>query len=154
MTRTSLLASLFIPLLLASGCAHRQVVQAPQPPGVIIADAAVRAAQDDPARGITGTFALKVQAIGSDHGIVYLNSERDYRHPLNISLAISSTLQPALEDTLGVTLATLQGQQVLVKGTARRVRIAFFGANGRPSSKYYYQTHIRVTDPGQVQLAP
>ncbi|MGE6332828.1 hypothetical protein [Stenotrophomonas sp. NPDC077659] len=154
MTRTSLLASLFIPLLLASGCAHRQAVQAPQAPGVIVADAAVRAAQDDPARGITGTFALKVQAIGSDQRMLYLSSERDYRHPLNISLAISPTLQPALEDTLGVKLATLQGRRILVNGTARRVRIAFISGNGQPSNKYYYQTQIRVTDPGQVQLAP
>ncbi|WP_369040195.1 hypothetical protein [Stenotrophomonas maltophilia] len=152
MNRPALLTALLVPLLLTTGCAHR-LVAAP-PPGYIGSEEAVRAAQDDPARGISGTFALAVQAVGSDKGRIYLNSERDYRHPLNITLNLDAALRPALETALGLKLEHLQNRRLLVRGTARRVRIDFITASGQPSGKYYYQTQVSVSDPRQVRFAP
>ncbi len=153
MNRPALLASLVVPLLLTTGCAHR-LAAAPPVPGYIGNYEAVRAAQDDPARGISGTFALSVQAVGSEGGRIYLNSERDYRHPLNITLSMDAALRPALEAALGLKLDYLQNRRLLVGGTARRVRIDFINASGQPSGKYYYQTQISVSDPRQVRFAP
>lgn len=154
MNRPALLASLLVPLVLATGCAHRLSAAPPPVPGYIGNYEAVRAAQDDPARGISGTFAMSVQAVGSDDGRIYLNSERDYRHPLNITLSMDAALRPALEEALGLKLDYLQNRRLLVGGTARRVRIDFINANGQPSGKYYYQTQISVSDPRQVRFAP
>lgn len=145
---------LLLPLLLASGCAHR-LERAPAPAaGYIGNDEAVRAAQDDPARGISGIFALTVQAYGMQDQRIYLNSERDYRHPLNITLNMDAALRPELETALGLKLEQLQNRRLLVRGTARRVRIAFFDGNGLQSTKYYYQTQIQVSDARQLRFAP
>ncbi|MBK0012016.1 hypothetical protein [Stenotrophomonas sp. S41] len=154
MNRPALLASLLVPLLLTTGCAHRLAAAPPPVSGYIGNYEAVRAAQDDPARGISGTFAMSVQAVGSDGGRIYLNSERDYRHPLNITLSMDAALRPALEEALGLKLDYLQNRRLLVGGTARRVRIDFINASGQPSGKYYYQTQISVSDPRQVRFAP
>ncbi len=154
MNRPALLASLLVTVLLTTGCAHRLAAAPPPVPGYIGNYEAVRAAQDDPARGISGTFAMSVQAVGSDDGRIYLNSERDYRHPLNITLSMDAALRPALEEALGLKLDHLQNRRLLVGGTARRVRIDFINAGGQPSGKYYYQTQIGVSDPRQVRFAP
>jgi len=38
---------------------------------------------------------------------------------------------------------------IATSGTARRERIDFT-ANGAPTGKYYYQTHVRVSDAAQI----
>ncbi|AWH54070.1 hypothetical protein C1924_13195 [Stenotrophomonas sp. ESTM1D_MKCIP4_1] len=154
MNRPALLASLLVPLLLGTGCAHRVATAPPPVPGYIGSIEAVRAAQDDPARGISGIFAMTVQAVGSDDGRLYLNSERDYRHPLNITLNMDAALRPELEAALGLKLDHLQNRRLLVRGTARQTRIDFINGNGQRSGKYYYQTQISVSDPRQIRFAP
>lgn len=144
---------LLVPLLLTSACAHRPDRQPPPAPGYIGTYEAVRAAQDDPSRGISGVFVLTVQATGTEGGRIYLNSERDYRHPLNITLNLDAALRPELEKSFGVTLEHLQNRRLLARGTARRVRIAFFDANGKQSDKYYYQTQIQIRDATQLRFA-
>ncbi len=154
MNRLTLLAALLVPLLLTTGCAHRLAAAPPPVPGHIGNYEAVRAAQDDPARGISGIFPVTVRAIGSEEGRIYLNSERDYRHPLNITVKLDAGLRPELEKAFGLKLENLQNRRLLVRGTARRVRIDFINATGQPSGKYYYQTQISVSDPRQVRFAP
>lgn len=154
MNRPTLLASLLIPLLLTTGCAHRLAAAPPPVPGYIGNYEAVRAAQDDPARGISGIFPVTVQAIGSGEGRIYLNSERDYRHPLNITVTLDAGLRPELEKAFGLKLEHLQNRRLLVRGTARQTRIDFIDASGQPSGKYYYQTQISVSDPRQMRFAP
>ena len=155
MNRPTLLAALLVPLLLSTGCAHRLAATPPPPmPGYIGNYETVRAAQDDPAHGISGIFAVTVQAIGSEEGRIYLNSERDYRHPLNITVTLDAGLRPELEKAFGMKLENLQNRRLLVRGTARQTRINFISANGQPSGKYYYQTQIGVRDARQVRFAP
>jgi hypothetical protein len=50
------------------------------------------------------------------------------------------------------TASYFQGRTVRVFGAAQRVRIDFLDPRGRPTGKYYYQTHVRVNDPRQLQL--
>ena len=146
--------SALLAALLASGCAHHADRPAPPTAGFIGTYEAVRAAQDDPARGISGAFVIAVQATGSDDTRIYLNSERDYRHPLNVTVAMDARLRAPLEQALGLRLEQLPNRRLQVRGTARRVQIAFYGADGQRSNKYYYQTQIQVTDPRQIQFAP
>ena len=37
-------------------------------------------------------------------------------------------------------------------GTAERVRIVWVNGDGVPTGKFYYQTHVRVIDPAQIDV--
>ncbi len=95
--------------------------------------------------GIEGYFVLTVRASGRQE-MLYLNSERDYRDPRNLSIAIAPRVERRLTELLnGPVPQMLNGRRILVRGTARKTRIDFI-SNGRRSGKYYYQTHLRLTD--------
>ena len=114
-------------------------------------DAIWRAAAD-PRHGVTGTFKLTVRAFGDQLGVVYLNSEEDYRDRRNISIDLKPRSQEGMAMKFGKP-APLIGKTILVAGTAKREKIVFI-ANGNVTSKYYYQTHIEVTSAGQIEFAP
>ena len=102
-------------------------------------------------RGVSGVFALTVQAAARP-GPLYLNSERDYRDQRDLTIVVLPAAAKALAERLhGEPERVLRGRRILVAGWARRVRIDFI-ADGRPSGKYYYQTHVVVTDAAQIQL--
>lgn len=152
-TRRVSLTMLLAAALLA-GCAGR-----PARPAQPAADAApwiapmqaVQLAAAASGRDVSGVFALTVQATGEDRGRLFLNSERDYRDPRNLSIAVDPQAEAGLAQRFGTPLqATLRGKRLLVSGAARRVRIDFT-VDGKPSGKYYYQTHVRVTDPDQIR---
>lgn len=114
---------------------------------------AVQAANDDPVFGIRGRFVLTVRAVGAQDGQAYLNSERDYRHQTNLTISMPQAVADQVATRLQVPLADLRNRRLLVDGRARRVRIVFIGSDGRRSDKYYFQTHVRVSDPAQVVFA-
>ncbi|WP_312238054.1 hypothetical protein [Stenotrophomonas sp.] len=139
-------------LLIAAlgGCAtHR--ASPPQP----WADAsdAVRAANVEPAHAIAGTFVMTVQALGQDNGRIFLNSERDYRNQNCLTVVLAPAIAEQVAQQLGVEVPALLHRRLSVRGEARRVRIQFRDGQGRESSKYYYQTHLQVEDPGQIAFA-
>lgn len=102
-------------------------------------------------RGVSGVFALTVQAAARP-GPLYLNSERDYRDQRDLTVVVLPAAAKALAERLhGEPERMLRGRRILVAGWARRVRIDFI-ADGHPSGKYYYQTHVVVTDATQIQL--
>ena len=113
-------------------------------------DAIWTAAQAE-GRPVTGCFELTVQAIGDDRDGVYLNSERDYRDPRNVTIRLSRGAARDLRDAIGgATLGdALVGRTLVVRGSVVRQRILFTG-DGRPTGKYYYQTHVRVGDVRQI----
>lgn len=113
---------------------------------------AVRAANEDPGNGVRGEFIVTVRATGAELGRVFLNSEADYRDQRNLTVNLSAVIVPELEQRLGVPLADLRNRRLVVRGIARRVRIDFI-SEGRPSGKYYYQTHVRVDDARQIRFA-
>lgn len=112
-------------------------------------DAIWRAAEN-PKRGVTGTFKMTVRAHGAQSGVVYLNSEKDYRDPRNLSLDILPASQVGMVEKFGKPSA-LVGKTIAITGAAKRTKIWFF-SEGRRTQKYYYQTHIAITSPEQVNI--
>ncbi len=101
--------------------------------------------------GIEGHFVLTVRASGRQE-VLYLNSERDYRDPRNLSIAIAPRVEKRLAELLhGPVPQMLNGRRILVRGTARKTRIDFI-SNGRRSGKYYYQTHLRLNDAADLTV--
>jgi hypothetical protein len=112
--------------------------------------AAILRAADAAPRAVPGDFVMHVAATGRQDGRIYLNSERDYRDQRNLTVAIEPQAIPLLERKFGASPdAYFRGKWIEVRGAAQRVRIDFI-AGGRPTSKYYYQTHVRVADPSQI----
>ena len=112
---------------------------------------AVQLAAASTRHGVTGVFAMTVKATGKIDRI-YLNSELDYRDQRNLSIAIEPEAAKALALALGAPPEfALKGKQILVAGTARRVKIGFL-ADGVFTDSYYYQTHVAVTNPLQIQI--
>jgi hypothetical protein len=122
-------------------------------PGVGIAPReAIVAAADAAPRGVSGEFALVVRATGRERGRVYLNSERDYRDQRNLTVNIDRRAAEALERRYGAPAHLFfENKAIRVRGVVRRVRIDFLW-QGRPTGKYYYQTHVLVADPDQIAV--
>lgn len=138
----------FSAVTVLSGCASSREQVASQfiDPG----EAVLRAAAA-PNIGITGVFAVTVRGTGRAKA-VHLNSEADYRDPRNLSIVIVPAVAAELEHDLGSPPEkALRGKRILVSGTAKRTRIDFV-VHGRPTGKYYYQTHVRVTDASQIKI--
>jgi hypothetical protein len=101
-------------------------------------------------KGVSGKYLLNIKATGEEKGIVYLNTEDDYRDPRNVTVAIHPKIVSDLTQKFGGDLQTvLLGKSLSVEGTAKRIKINFISGN-RPPTKYYYQTHIRVTNSDQI----
>ena len=110
--------------------------------------AAAKAAPD----GVPGIFKMTVRAVGHENGRVFLNSELDYRDQRNLTIAMNEDVEKALEAKIGaVSEQAFVGRRIFVRGAAQRVRIDFT-ARGRPTGKYYYQTHVLVSTPVQVAV--
>ena len=112
---------------------------------------AVQLAAAAPRTGITGVFAMTVRATGKTNR-VHLNSELDYRDQRNLSISVEPEAAEELTSRFGSPPdVALKGKQILVTGTAKRTRIVFI-SDGKPTDKYYYQTHVAVTKASQIQV--
>ena len=103
-------------------------------------------------RYVAGVFEMEVKTTGTQNGVVYLNSEADYRDQRNLTIAISPQAVSRFSASGIDPLQAFTGKRVLVKGAASRVTIFMFMDN-KKSDKYYYQTHVAVLDPQQITLA-
>ena len=132
--------------LLLSGCAATQMPTQLTDTMPVIKHAAA-------AGGIQGEFILPVKATGSRRNRVFLNTEADYRDQRNITIALSPEVARLIEQQHGKSAQEFfLNKTIKVKGTAKRVKITFFW-EGKPTEKYYYQTHIRVNSPEQLSVA-
>ena len=103
-------------------------------------------------KGVDGEFVFTVKAAGSQGKVVYLNTELDYRDRRNITVALSPKYVGYIKDQFGVTPQEyFLNKKIQVKGTAKQVKIGFF-SNGKRTEKYYYQTHIIVRSPKQIEV--
>lgn len=105
---------------------------------------------------LPGVFALQVQGSGRgrgrEAGYIFLNSEADYRDPRNVTVNFSPAAAAAYRKEHGVDPdVALRGKPLLIYGFARQRKIDFTH-NGAPTGKYYFQTHIVITDADQVQI--
>lgn len=133
-----------LPLLYALRDTHRATLIPPM--------AAVLLAADAEEQGVPGVFGVDVVATGRSGGEVYLNSQADYRDQRNLTIHFTPKAAAAYRKLHGEDPdAALKGKSVTVVGAARRMRIDFLNA-GVPTGKFYYQTHVFVTDPAQVAI--
>ena len=94
--------------------------------------------------GVGGVLEMVVRATGRQGPFLYLNSETDYRDPRKLSIVVTPSEERALAERLGrpVENAVL-GKVIAVRGVAKKTKIDFL-AKGRPTGKYYYQTHLSL----------
>lgn len=112
----------------------------------------IKAAAESAPQGVEGLYTLKIVASGSQRQFVYLNTEADYRDQRSVSVALNPSLIPQLTAKYGVSPQEyFVDKTVLVTGPATRIQI-FFYTDGRRTSKYYYQTHIRISDISQIEV--
>ena len=106
-----------------------------------------------PKAGIAGTFRMEVKAVGEQKGVYYLNSEVDYRDRNCLTIAMPAAVMTELvgRDGLASAEERFKGRTILVRGVAQRVRIAFFGEDGKPTDKYYYQVQVRIGQAEQLR---
>jgi hypothetical protein len=114
--------------------------------------AIIEAAAKKAPRGVTGTFTLKINGSGSQGEVVYLNTEKDYRDPRAVSVALHPRIIARLKSKYEMSPQDFfLNKSIEVKGQAKKVKIRLF-ADGKPTDKYYYQTHIRVTDAANIKV--
>jgi len=112
----------------------------------------IAAAADIESKRVTGEFTLNIKASGMQGKFIYLNTELDYRDQRSITVAIHPSIATQLEAKYGMPPQDFfVGKSVLVKGQAKRIRVSL-NSKGRPTGKYYYQTHIRVVDLSQIEV--
>ena len=113
---------------------------------------AIRAANEDPRYGVRGEFVITVKALDTTPYRSYLNSEMDYRDQRNLTIRMPTSIVPDLEKRLGVKFQDLKNRRLVILGVAKRNRIDFV-ADGKPTGKYYYQTHVHVDSATQIKFA-
>jgi len=103
-------------------------------------------------KGIHGTFKFQIKASGVKKGDVYLNTEVDYRDRRAITIALSPDVVSELSNKYGSNPETyFIDKYIEVSGEAKRTIIDFI-SRGRKTNKYYYQTHIKVTQLSQIKV--
>ena len=113
---------------------------------------AVMAAASAAPQTVPGMFTMQVKATGKERGRVFLNSELDYRDQRNLTVTIEPRAAKALAARFGSPPDIFfKGKAIEVRGAARRVTIGFF-ETGRPTGRYYYQTHVTVRGGDQIRL--
>jgi hypothetical protein len=107
-----------------------------------------------PKAGIAGTFRMEVKAVGEQRGVYYLNSEVDYRDRNCLTIALPAAVMTELVGSEGLASAEdrFKGRTITVRGVAQRVKIGFFGDDGKPTDKYYYQVQIRIGQAEQLSV--
>lgn len=102
--------------------------------------------------GVTGTFVMTVRGSGRQHNRTFLNSQSDYRDQRCLTIALSPVAAQQLALRLGQPAeVALAGKDISVRGVAVRTKIYLY-ANGNATEKYYYQTHVNVTDADQITV--
>jgi hypothetical protein len=114
---------------------------------------AIEQAAAHPETGYAGTFKVDVVRVQRTERVVYVNTEEDYRDQRCLTVVVPVRAMDKLLKRIGLeSERQLLGRTLRVKGVAQRMRIAFT-VGGRVTDKYYYQTHVRVDSPSQLELA-
>ena len=121
------------------------------PPPMTPREAGFKAADAAPA-GITGRFRLTIQATGHQDGHIYLNSKTDYCDQRNLSVDLCPVSLASVKAKFAADPeAFFVGKEIEVRGMAHRVKITFL-SDGKPTDRYYYQTHVFVCSADQISL--
>jgi hypothetical protein len=145
--------NIFIALaLLLSGCADSLLVTTDTISATADTMRVIEQAAEAAPYGVTGNFSFTIKAAAKPGKIVYLNTELDYRDRRCITIALSPEIASHIEQQYGVTAQEYYlGKKIQVNGTAKQVKIWFF-ERGKRTDKYYYQTHIQIMRPKQIEV--
>ncbi|MCB1582224.1 MAG: dipeptidase [Xanthomonadales bacterium] len=103
-------------------------------------------------KGLRGEFLLHIKNTGKQYSRIYLNTQEDYRDRRNITVALLPSFQEAFRAKYDTDIRSYyEDKTILVKGKAKRVKI-WFTPGGKRSTKYYFQTHIEVSDLSQISI--
>lgn len=136
-------------ILLLAGCASTTSTSSP-----VFSDPMqiIKAAADSAPKGVPGQYTLQIVATGSQGRYVYLNTEDDYRDQRAITVALHPKIIAQLSAKYGMSPQEyFVNKAIVVDGEAQRVKIVFI-SDGKPTNKYYYQTHIRLMDISQLEV--
>ena len=112
----------------------------------------IKVAADSAPHCVPCQYTLQIVATGSQGQYVYLNTEKDYRDQRSVTVALHPKLIAQLTAKYGVPPQDyFIGKAIMVSGKAQRVKIAFL-SDGKPTNKYYYQTHISLRDISQLTV--
>lgn len=112
----------------------------------------IKAAAESAPKGVSGQYTLQIVATGSQGQYIYLNTEKDYRDQRAITVALHPKIIAQLSAKYGMSPQEyFVDKTIVVNGKAQRVKIAFL-SEGKPTGKYYYQTHIRLMDISQLEV--
>jgi|SRR5579885_2228812 len=133
-------------ILCLAACASPTLVSGPEE--------AIRLAAAQP-DGVYVQVTMTVQSTGtgndSEGGIVFLNSEPDYRSPKSLNIALSPEIVKQLTSSLKIDPAqAFLHRTIRVTGIAKRYPIEF--VDGPSAGSIYYQTHLDVHSPDNIQL--
>ncbi len=114
---------------------------------------AIVGAAANPEIGLAGTFRMTVLASGADSQSGFLNSELDFRDQRCLTVEIPGPLMQPLADLVGENpLTYYRGKTIEVDGIAKRVTIRVFDHNGDPTSIYYFQSQVELTDVSRIKV--
>ncbi|GAA0574578.1 hypothetical protein [Rhizomicrobium electricum] len=115
---------------------------------------AIEMAADAAPAGVAGKFVMTVRATGREDSNIFLNSENDYRDQRNLTVVVPPLVSAMLLKKFGALPDVyFTGKTIAVTGEAKRVKIVFT-CNGMPTAKYYYQTHVVLTDDDHIEVVP
>jgi len=144
-------------LVSGSGLASAQQLAVGKPLGPAEAIQLAERYAPDP---VPGTFRLDIRHSGKDKGIVFLNTEQDYRDPRCVSVELLPDVAKKLGKRLdGKPAKVLIGKTLLVTGEVRRVPIILVDINNKRRLRSgleplpaYYQVHVFVRNADQIQV--
>ena len=144
---------IFLCCLLLGACAQAPISRVADKDSWITPTQAVMMAADAAPKEVEGVFALTVKAGGWQGKMLYLNSEFDYRDQRNLTIRIYPEAAGKLQERVGGDpVRGMYDKAILVKGAAVRTKILLLDDAGKPTGKYYYQTHVIVRDDEQISL--
>lgn len=104
---------------------------------------AISKVADSSGKPFRALFQFKVRSAAKARAGYYLNSEKDFHSPSNLSVAIKETAMPGLTKKYGDDLkSALVGKTVKLIGQVRQIKV------GRTSSAV--ATQVDVTHAGQI----
>lgn len=128
--------------ILLAGCANIETHT------MSVIEQAAEAAPD----GVPGEYSLSIKATGIQNDYVYLNTESDYRDQRSLTVTLHPSIITELTAKYQQPPETFfMGKRIIVKGEAKRAKIRFY-SRGQATDKYYYQTHIKVTNTEQIEI--
>ncbi|GGC76548.1 hypothetical protein [Undibacterium terreum] len=103
---------------------------------------------------VRGVFEMDIKSVGHSAGITYLNSEDDYQNQRNLAIELPASVEAELKRMLevGDLDAALKGRHIRVNGPVMRVEIHTYLDDGTVSDKFYYQTHLFVSNTDQIRF--